>query len=569
MPILSSLWKMTRDPVLRRWRLDRLRGRWPVPQPLESELQPFLDSLPTVATAARSTLTDLPRRLPNQPASLKLQGLTLSLQATQPAAPFTMDLPFGALQSLHGFDWLPRQPEIGPEWVSELWRAWVDRYGQRNDDDPIWQPALVVQRSVNILDYAVRVGLPGPRVKTLEVLKAHRQAIVAHLSYRTGSVAIAQGHAIYRLGVELGEEAVAQHGLAVLTTEARHLAGRSGVLAAGSTAVHLGLTRCYADAWLAAWRHQRPEAARLAALLRPMLAVLPALTLPGGFPTLGDVPFDWPPNLLEGLLPGGDSASGWTGLLSDGERLALQALKDGQSLADLELLRADGWLRLNSGAWSGLWHASPLGWTSPLGPDHQDLGGFELHFDGVPIFVDPGSPPLTEDQRLISLYRSAKVHNSLTLDSEDPFPPLYPFYNHAFRQAIAGEAPVLRAEYDGVGLCFESYRRLGGPGEVRRRWRFEQDVMTIEDCILGTGRFSVNRRLVTPCQVIVHDDETILRAGTVCFSIKGGGKPTVETICRWNAQGDEEPLSVLCFGGRANLPWRGCLTVSPGSRGGS
>lgn len=561
--LLTLLADGLRDPVLRRWRLGRLLGRWPAVGEPEAQLQPFLDSLATAPAAAAGFFADLPRRLPRRPAQLVLAGQRFDLEPTHPAGPFQTALSATALTALHDFSWLPRQPDLPAEWVSELWRAWVERAPRPAPGEPLWHPDVAAQRAVNLLDFARRVGLPGPRRKTLEMLGSHLRTIIERCDHRSGTAAVAQGHAVYRLGLALGEEAAAQYGLAILTTEARRLIGRSGVALADSTGHHLRLTRCYADAWVTAHRHGRPEATRLAALLRPLLAVLPALTLPGGLPEIGDIPADWPPDLLAGLLPGGDPASGWSGLLPPAEREAFAEMRAVAPLHDLDLLLADGWQRFDQGPWSGLWHVAPAGWSGMTGHGHQDLGACELHFAGRPLFVDPGSPPPLVGRRAAAVFRSAVAHSGLTIDGQDPYPPQRPFYSDAFRRAVAGAPPVLAPAFDGVDLSFESYRRLGGPRQCLRRWRFAAGAMTVDDTILGTGRYLVERRLVTPLVASVDADGVTLIDGRRRFRITGGGLPVVHQGCRWAPDGTELPLTVLVFAGRVNLPWQGRLTVTP------
>ena len=552
------------DPVLRRWRLGRLLGRWPAVKEPEAQLKPFLDGLAGFAAAPPAAgLPDLTRRMPRRPARLLLAGREVELQPTRTAAVFQAALPAAAQHALQTFSWLPRQSDLAPEGVSELWRAWVDRAPRPGQGDAVWHPDITAQRAVNLLDFARRAGLPGPRKKTLEVLGAHLRLILERLDYRLGTGAVTQGHAVYRLGLDLGEEAAAQHGMAILTTEARRLIGRSGVVLAESTGQHLRLTRCYADAWLAARRHGRPDVARLAAFLRPMLAVVPVLTLPGGLPEIGDMPGDWSADMLGCLCPGGDPATGWGALLTAEERTALASLRDGTALYDLDLLRGDGWLRADFGPWSGLWHAAPQGWSGITGQGHQDLGACELHFGGRPLFVDPGSPPPFGDRRAAELVRTAAAHGGLTLAGHDPYPAARPFYSDDFRREIAGLPPVLVPEHDGVSLAFDSYRRLGGPRQCLRRWRFGDGALVLDDRILGTGRYLVERRFITPMVAVVESNGVMLIDGSRKFRITGDAPAVVHKGCRWAPDGTELPLTLVVFAARCNLPWQGRLTVTP------
>ncbi len=364
----------------------------------------------------------------------------------------------------------------------------------------------------------------------------------------------------YCQALDHGDEPAAATALAVLLADCDRLLGPSGVLREDSTACHLRLTHGFAEAWLAARRRHRPEAPRLEAILRRLLAALAALTLPGGLPEIGNVPADTPPAFLAGLLPGGPVDNGWLATLSAGDRRILLSLRDGERLHDLELLRADGWLRSDMGPWSGLWHAPPEGWPSVTGHGHHDVGSFALHYDGAPLFIDPGSPP---SPNLAAAYRSASAHNGLTVDGHDPYPENRPTYSDAFRQAVGGPPPELRSAFDGVSLAFDGFDRLGGPRGASRRWRFAESNLTIEDIILGTGRKRIERRLVTPWPTVLDEGGVaVIRAGRD-FRVSGEIPAVLRPFRRWTASGDEQPLTVILFSCRANLPWHGQLQIKP------
>lgn len=50
---------------------------------------------------------------------------------------------------------------------------------------------------------------------------------------------------------------------------------------------------------------------------------------------------------------------------------------------------------------------------------HNDLLGFEYHVDGVPLFVDPGSYVYTSDPDARNLFRSTRLHNTLSIDGQE------------------------------------------------------------------------------------------------------------------------------------------------------
>ena len=369
------------------------------------------------------------------------------------------------------------------------------------------------------------------------------------------------GQRLYRAGLEDGDEEGAANGLALLNEAARAIRP-SGILDHGSTLCHLQFSHAFADAWLAAERWHRPERRRLETVLTALLAVLPALTLPGGLPEIGESPPGEGVARLSGLLPGGALDLGWTGTLPPAERQALGQRRDAARLYDLERMRSDGWLRFDSGRWAGLWHGDPDGWPPADGYAHQDIGGFELHHGRHPVFVDPGSPPAGEPA-VAAFYRSPLAHNGICLNGRAPYPQSRPFYNAAFRQAVAGPPPVLQAEYDGVSLSFDGYGRSGGRRQVQRRWQFAGAGFRLDDLILGTGRARVERRLITPLPVVVRDGLATLLLEDKPWAVGADSPPVLHSLRRWNDNGDEVPLTMILFAVRANLPWRGRITVTP------
>jgi hypothetical protein len=563
---LSSLAETLHDPVLLRWRLARLRRSFP-PPPAADVAAAAVGSAPLETSGWRDPgFPELPAAPPAGRLDLDLGASRTTIDPPDIPALFERRMPSQGTEALHAFRWLMTQPDMEADWVVALWRAWAARHGRPRRDDPAWHPTVAATRVVALLDYARQAGLPGPRQDSLAGLAAHGPAIAGRLGEglrEDADSAALQARGLYRLGLDLALEAMADRGLAVLLDQAARRIRPSGAVAGGSTKRHLRLTRCYADAWLAARRHGRPEAARLQAIVGSLLAVLRALTLPGGLPEIGEAPADNPLAFYAGLLPGGPADNGWTGRLPADERQALVGQRDAVGFHDLERLRADGWLRLDIGAWSGLWHASPDGWCDAAAGDHQDLGGFVLRYAGVPIFVDAGTPPPDMESELAALYRSAVAHNSLCLDGRDPYPMSRPFYSEAFRRAVGGPPPSLRSEYDGARLIFDGFHRLGGPRQSERRWRFEANGFTIDDQVLGTGHFRVERRLITPLPAVVEDDAVVLTLGDKRLTVRGGGTPTIHPERRWVAAGKQD-LSVILFAARVNLPWRGRLQAELG-----
>jgi hypothetical protein len=550
------------DPVYRRWIVDRMLGGHRAAQ-APATPAPAVTGEPgeLPGTVGFGDLAPPPRGLspaivlPGQSIRAEPRSLERLPQSLSGAAANT---------AFHAFAWLLVADD--PALLAALWPAWLERFASSRHAAEAWAPAAAAARAVALLDFARRHGLPAPRQATIDALAAHAKVLASHLAAtRPGPSATSaladQGRALFRLGLDLDMPKSAALGASWLAAEAKRLILPSGMSRLASTQRHLALAATYADAWLAARRSARPEAPALAAAAHRLLSVMPVLALPGGLPLVGDIAETLPLGWLDGLLPGADLGRGWTGRLSQSEQAALTGLRDNEPLADLEAMRPDGWLRFDAKEWSGLWHAQPGGWMAPDGCGHQDAGGCELHYAGVPVFVDPGGSRLGLANGA-GLCDSASVHGGLQLDGRDPFPTDHSAYSDQFRRRVGGPPPSLRAEWDGVSLAAAGFVWLGGPRDVQRRWRFADGLLTIEDFVNGTGRYAVTRRLLTPLVVTIEEPTVaLLEGGGLRFRLTANSGLSVGHAVRWVGYGVEQPLSSIEMRTQANLPWRGRIVV--------
>jgi hypothetical protein len=363
---------------------------------------------------------------------------------------------------------------------------------------------------------------------------------------RPGDLAVS-GAALYRLALQAGDEIAAAQGLRQLLSAAETGIAPSGITIEGSSLRQLQLAGLFLQSWLAARNRGRPEQWRLAAIARTLLAALRAITLPGGLPDIGGAPTA--PVAADPLAD-----------LTGEDRCAVLDLQRQARLDDLEALRLDGWLRRDDGPWSGLWHCPPGGWPLQGSLTHQDAGSAEIHWQGIPLFVDPGTPAADHPQ-LVRLFGSAMAHSGISLDSHDPYPFNRALYDDGFRREIAGPKPSLRCIADGVRLDLEGYGRFGGHRRIERQWRFAPDRLTIEDLVLGTGQPLIERRLVTPWQVSRSGAGLTLSCQHHHLVLVGDQPITLHPAIRWR-DGVREDMTLILFAGRANLPWRGALTLT-------
>lgn len=463
------------------------------------------------------------------------------------------------LLAVHRFAWLPVMGEAAdPSWVVALWRAWRDRF-TTPDDGWAWHPYTAAERAINLMDFAARHGLPDPD-RDIDLLACHGTEILARLEYfgdhYTSNHLSNDGRGVYRIGLALGIEALADVGARILLAEADRIFQPSGMLREGSSHYHLLITRNYLDCWLAARRHERPEADAFETICRHALAAARLFDLPGGLPLIGDISPDCPPAFLTCLLPGGDPGSGWTGGLGRDDRDAVMALRDSCGSANSAALDSGGWRRLDHGDWSCLWHVAPDGWPLMPGHGHQDTGSFEVHFGTVALFRDPGRGSYRDAADV-----SAMAQNGISIDGNDPYPANRPYYDDAFRHTVAGAPPVAERSDDGLRLTFQGFTRLAGVGAVTRQWRFSDRLMVLTDRVDGRGTHEVTRRLHTVLPVEQADNEVLIDGGSRRFRIRTDGAVTLQAATCWTTYGDGVPATAIEIAGRESLPYDGNIEV--------
>jgi hypothetical protein len=356
------------------------------------------------------------------------------------------------------------------------------------------------------------------------------------------------GAELYLAASAAGQDERAALGLRQLLGAVDLAIAPSGITREGSSLRQRQLAWLLLACWLTARRGNRPEQWRLVTLARSLFAALQAITLPGGLPVVG------------GQLVGTVKAN-FLAELPISEQAAAQDLLRQARLDDLELLRQDGWLRLDCGRWAGLWHGTPGGWPMEGGLGHQDLGAAVLHWNALPLFIDAGAPPggKTRDGD----YRSAVLHDGITLNGQDPYPFDRPDFSDRFRQDVGGPAPQLRSSADGVQVSFDGYGRKGGHRQIDRHWHFSGDELTISDLVLGTGRPLIERRLLTPWEVTPVKGGLRLEQAGHRLILQGDISARLAPVRVWDAAGQESMATRILFAKASNLPWRGRLTVQP------
>jgi len=121
---------------------------------------------------------------------------------------------------------------------------------------------------------------------------------------------------------------------------------------------------------------------------------------------------------------------------------------------------------------------------------HNDQLGFELHFGGAPLIVDPGSFVYTSDFDARNRFRSTAAHSTLSIDDveQNEFNPewLFRMIEKADAEHVRHEGADRRALYVGRHV---GYRRLEHPVTHERAFHFDMKagLLEIEDALDGTG----------------------------------------------------------------------------------
>jgi len=572
--ILRKARQVADDQVLRLWLMRRLTGGAAKPPAFRPHKPPYLDRV-KLAKAEPSGIDDfhpLAALPPTGPIELPLPGLTLKLNPGDEKDVFRRSFDdIETMLALHRFAWVPLVEGSGvtASWVQALWDAWRDSHGtlgKNGGKDLAWHPYTATERAINLLDLAQRKGLAEPVEETAALLAMHAEAIFDNLEYfgehNTSNHLANNGRGLYRLGLALGLDWAVEAGAGILREEAKRIFMGSGVLREGSSHYHLLLARNYVDAWLAARAHDRAEQEELRDIAARALAVIPWLFLPGGLPLIGDISPDCPPEYLIGLV---GTETGWVAGLGKDDRAALLTLIDDTAPASADGLCADGWLRFAHGPWSGLWHAAPDGFSQAPGHGHQDTGGFELHFEGLPVFVDPGRGGYGETGAA-SHYRSALAHNTVTVDGAESYPVNKPYYDDAFRREISGPKPTLHGGGDEVTLKHNGFQRIKGAGTLTRQWRCIKNTVTLTDRLEGPenhersqdGSHRITRRFFTPLDTEPGTGGVVLRGGKRTFHLHSpDATATALPATLWHAYGAGHSGSVIEFTVDATLPWSG------------
>ena len=554
-----KLQNLRQDPTLRRWVMARLAGRVKPPVPFTAHVPPYLAGmLPLPAEAPTTSIRgSMDNSQPSGRVRLVLAGKEVDVDAAHIDAFFAASHDDLETQlSVHRFAWLPVAGDgVSPAWINALWQAWC-RHHPEPDDTWAWHPYTAAERAINILDAAEKYGWPGEAANTQRRLVAHTRPIAAKLEYfgdhNTSNHLANNGRGLYRLGVTLNLPEARKIGFEILRHEALRLIGSGGTMREGSSHYHLLYVRNYADVWLAAMQAGLDDDTEaFAAILKPMAAAARTLALQGGWPLIGDISPDISPAFLAGVERG---EGHWVATRSATEQNLLRALLTSAPKMDPSL---DGWHRIDAGPWQGLGFVPMDGCPPMPGHGHQDLGSFEIHFDGERIFIDPGRGAYGETGEA-ALYRSADVHGTLTIDDAAPAPANKPYYPQTFRRHITGGAPVVTQDQETLSLMHTGYQRFSGIGKVLRQWTFRANRLIISDAVDGNRTAKVCRTFITPLEISAKGSTITLKGEKYAFRMYCDADTTIKTdpITLWHAYGRGREGTRITLTTTASLPWQ-------------
>ncbi len=145
--------------------------------------------------------------------------------------------------------------------------------------------------------------------------------------------------------------------------------------------------------------------------------------------------------------------------------------------------------------------AGPQGERGAGSHSHNDKLSFELHLEGEPVIVDPGSPVYRHDPATRNAYRSTAAHNTLEVNGEEqvPFDParLFSLSEGTYARAEAFESTDA---VDRIVAVHHGYARLDPPVKVLRTLELQKldRALVVEDALEGEGLRLMRMHLQLP-----------------------------------------------------------------------
>jgi len=135
------------------------------------------------------------------------------------------------------------------------------------------------------------------------------------------------------------------------------------------------------------------------------------------------------------------------------------------------------------------------------GHSHNDKLSFELHLDGQPVIVDPGTGSYTRDPALRNALRGTAAHNTLELGGVEQSA-LLPERLFALPEDARARVEVFQpgVQLDRLTVRHDGYRTLTLPVGIERTFYLDKSVhaLAVADRLIGAGTHEVVGRLHLP-----------------------------------------------------------------------
>ncbi|MBM7115022.1 alginate lyase family protein [Archangium primigenium] len=135
------------------------------------------------------------------------------------------------------------------------------------------------------------------------------------------------------------------------------------------------------------------------------------------------------------------------------------------------------------------------------GHSHNDKLSFELHLDGRPVIVDPGTGTYTREPAVRNALRSTASHNTLQVDGTEQAP-LEPHRLFALPESARARVQVFQTggELERLHARHDGYRVLSAPVAVERTFLLDkrERALGIVETLVGVGLHEVTGRLHLP-----------------------------------------------------------------------
>lgn len=415
--------------------------------------------------------------------------------------------------TLHQFGWLlililAGDDLINEDKVSYYLNEWINRLGNKSDDQS-WRSFSISERLCNWIRILSFFELSQLRLKVIRSMEVQSHHLVRHLeSFRDGSTnnhLINNGRALYVVGTILKNAGLANIGRKVLVEESHRQYTPEGFLDEGSSHYQLIFTRAYLEALEVASIAKDMEMVQsltgnVAKMLRACAFFADERAVEEWkIPFIGDISPDPPPGLFNRTMRfwqlAKNASKGPEGCLT--EINISEPWFSGRNDNSLDMTeKNNGWLcNPQSGyyRWDGehycvWWHARRAGIRRLH--SHNDWGGFQMHINGEPLFIDTGRDTYCSNDGIDG--RLTLAHNCVFIDGLEQAPILKrDLYN---REYLRDGVDIEWAGDDTRGMLslrILGYQRLKNPVTHSRIFRLQHKQLNIEDKMDGEGNHKV------------------------------------------------------------------------------